>query len=67
MTVTVKIIDNVGYIKAGSIGVGMGSWSRAARIRDQLELSGLPRSIPVEEWRNLTTGQIEDVSLGSQR
>ncbi len=67
MTVTVKIIDNIGYIKAGSIGVGMGSWSRAARIRDQLELSALPKSLPVDQWRNLTAGKIEDVVLGGRK
>ncbi len=64
MKVTVKIIDNVGYIKEGSIGVGFGSWSRAARIRDQLKLSGFPKSLPIDQWRNLTAGRIEDVVLG---
>ena len=64
MKVTVKIIDNIGYIKAGSIGVGMGSWSRAARIRDELGLSDFPKSLPVDQWRMLTAGKIEDVTLG---
>ena len=67
MTVTVKIIDDIGYIKQGSIGVGFGSWSRAARIRDQLKLVDLPRSLPIDQWRNLTAGRIEDVTLGSTK
>ena len=64
MKVTVKIINNIGYIKEGSIGVGFGSWSRAARIRDQLKLSGFPKSLPIDEWRNITAEKIEDDILG---
>ena len=66
MKVTVKIIDNTGYIKEGSIGVGFGAWSRAARIRDNLKLSGFPRSLPITQWRNITAERIEDVILGDQ-
>ncbi len=66
MKVTVKIIDNIGYIKEGAIGRGFGSWSRAARIRDQLQLLDLPKSIPVDQWRNLTAFRIEDVILGNK-
>ena len=64
MTVTVKIIDNIGYIKKGAIGAGFGAWSRAARIRDRLELSDMPRSLPEHQWRQLTASRIEDVSIG---
>ena len=58
---TVKIIDNVGYIKKDSIGRGFGAWSRAAKIRDTLKLSGMPVSLPEEDWRRLTADRIEDV------
>jgi hypothetical protein len=67
MTVTVKIIENVGYIKKGSLGAGFGAWSRAARIRDKLNLNDLPRSVTEDHWRSMTAQRIEDVSLGSQR
>ena len=67
MKVTVKIIDNIGYIKNGAIGIGFGAWSRAARIRDNLKLDGMPKSLPVEEWRNLTAHRIEDIIIGSKR
>jgi len=67
MKVTVKIIDNIGYIKEGSIGVGMGAWSRAARVRDQLGLSDFPKSLPLTQWRNLTAGRIEDIVFGSRK
>ena len=67
MKVTVKIIDNIGYIKEGSIGVGMGAWSRAARVRDQLGLSDFPKSLPLTQWRNLTAGRIEDIIFGSRK
>ena len=63
MTVTVKIIEKKGYIKRGAIGVGFGAWSRAARIRNALQLKDLPTSLPEEEWRNLTAERIEDVVL----
>ncbi len=58
---TVKIIDNVGYIKKGSIGRGFGAWSRAAKIRDELKLTDMPVSIPEDQWRSLTADRIEDV------
>ncbi len=67
MKVTVKIIDNIGYIKEGSIGVGFGSWSRAARIRDSLKLDGMPKTLKLQDWRNLTAHRIEDVVIGSKR
>ena len=67
MTITVKIIENIGYVKKGSFGVGFGAWSRAARIRDHLQLSDLPRSVSEEHWRSLTAHRIEDVAVGSQK
>lgn len=67
MKVTVKVIDNIGYIKEGAIGRGFGAWSRAARIRDELKLVDFPKSLPVNQWRNLTAGRIEDVVLGSKK
>ncbi len=67
MKITVKIIDNIGYIKKGSIGVGFGAWSRAARIRDTLKLVDFPKSLEEEQWRALTAHRIEDVILGSCR
>lgn len=39
-----------GYLIQGAIGVGLGSWSRAAKIRDQLGLSALPSSISQADW-----------------
>mgnify|MGYP000146159555 CR=1 FL=1 len=58
---TVKIINDIGYIKKDSIGRGFGAWSRAAKIRDTLKLSGMPVSLPEEDWRRLTADRIEDV------
>ncbi len=58
---TVKIINNIGYIKKGSIGAGFGAWSRAAKIRDKLNLSRMPISLPEDQWRALTADKIEDV------
>ena len=58
---TVKIINNVGYIKKDSIGRGFGAWSRGAKIRDTLKLSGMPVSLPEDQWRSLTADRIEDV------
>ena len=58
---TVKIINGVGYIKKDSIGIGFGAWSRAAKIRDKLKLSGMPISLPEEQWHSLTADRIEDV------
>ncbi len=61
MKVTVKIIDNIGYIKKGAIGRGFGAWSRAAKIRDTLKLSRMPVSLPEEQWRRLTAERFADV------
>jgi hypothetical protein len=61
--VTVKIINNIGYIKLGSIGVGFGSLSRAAKIRDSLKLADFPTSLPEDQWRSLTAYRIEDVNI----
>ena len=58
---TVKIINDIGYIKKGSIGRGFGAWSRGAKIRDVLKLSSMPVSLPEEDWRRLTADRIEDV------
>ncbi|MDG1478599.1 MAG: hypothetical protein P8R54_03365 [Myxococcota bacterium] len=58
----VKILaGRVGYIIQGTIGIGLGSWSRAARIRDQLGLSDLPRSVPEADWDALS-GEVVVVS-----
>ena len=65
MTVVVKIIDNKGYIARGAIGVGFGAWSRAARIRNALQLTELPVSVPPEEWQKLTAERLEEVRLSS--
>jgi len=67
MKVTVKIIDNLGYIKSGSIGVGFGAWSRAARIRDSLKLSDFPKVLPENQWRQLNAHRIEDVVIGRSK
>ena len=63
ITVTVKIIDNKGYIKRGAVGVGFGAWSRSGRIKKALALPQLPTSLPIEEWRALTADRMEDVIL----
>jgi len=63
MKVTVKIINNIGYIKKGSIGIGFSAWSRAAKIRDCLTLTDFPTSLPEDQWRSLTADRIEDVNM----
>ena len=61
MKVDVKIIAGVGYIKKGTLGVGFGAWSRAAKIRNQLSLAGLPKSVSAEDWRELKADKISTV------
>ena len=54
--------DRKGYIIQGAIGVGLGSWSRAAKIRSQLGLSALPISVSEADWIALA-GEIVVVSI----
>lgn len=46
----IKIISNIGYILKGSIGVGFGSWRRAAWLRDTFKLTEYPRAVGPEAW-----------------
>ena len=60
---SVKIAaDRKGYIIQGAIGVGLGSWSRAAKIRSSLGLSALPVSVSEADWSALD-GEIVVVSI----
>ena len=62
--VSVKVIDNKGFIQQGSIGIGFGAWSRAASIRDQIGLSDVPQSVTKREWDNLNGAIVEvDTSI----
>lgn len=62
--VSVKVIDNKGFIKQGSIGIGFGAWGRAASIRDQIGLSDVPQSVPKKEWDTLNGTIVEvDASI----
>ena len=55
----IKIVDNIGYIQKGAIGIGFGAWSRAWEIRQMFTLDDYPVSLPLEEWLALTTAPIE--------
>ena len=58
----VKIVaERKGYIIQGALGVGLGSWSRAAKVRDQLGLSALPISVSEADWDALS-GEVVVVS-----
>lgn len=63
--VAVKIIDGVGYIKKGSIGIGFGAWGRAASIKKQLGLADYPKSVEEQEWQKLT-GEVKLVDASKR-
>jgi len=67
MKVTVKIVGDKGYIEKGVIGVGFGAWGRAGSIKVQLGLPDFPKSLPQEEWRNITADKIVDVDTNAPR
>ena len=51
--IRLKIIDNKGYYVVGSLGTGLGAWSRAGRLAQKFGLSQLPKSLTLEEWTQL--------------
>ena len=62
--VSVKVIDNKGFIQQGSIGIGFGGWARAASIRDQIGLSDFPQSVTKKKWDSLDATIVEvDASI----
>lgn len=67
MLVTVKIVGDKGYIKKGVIGVGFTAWGRAGSMKVQLGLPDYPKSLPEEEWRNITADRIVDVETNTPR
>ena len=58
----IKIIDNIGYIQKGAIGIGFGAWGRAWELKRMLQLADYPVSLPLDEWLALTADPI-DVNL----
>ena len=62
--VSVKVIDDKGFIQQGSIGIGFGAWTRAASIRDQIDLSDFPQSVTQKKWDSLNAPVVEvDTSI----
>lgn len=58
----IKIIDNIGYIQKGAIGIGFGTWARAWELKRMFQLADYPTSLPTDEWLALTADPI-DVTL----
>ena len=62
--VSVKVIDDKGFIQQGSIGIGFRAWARAASIRDQIGLSDFPQSVTQKKWGSLNAPVVEvDASI----
>ena len=62
--VSVKVINDKGFIQQGSIGIGFGAWARAASIRDQIGLSDFPQSVSQKKWASLNAPIVDvDASI----